>query len=261
MAVVDSYAPGRFCWVDLGTGDAADAKRFYAGLFGWTCEDRALGDGAAYTMLLLRGKSVAALYQLEAQQQATGVPPSWLSYIAVASADRAAERTPSLGGTVVMEPFDVLDVGRMAIVQDPTGGIVAIWEARTHQGAELMHEPNSLCWNELATTDVAGAGAFYEGLLGWGLDRRHQGETGYVVFRQGEHMTGGMRAIRPEWGAVPPHWLVYFSVEDCDATLARAERLGGVVESPPADISGIGRCAILCDPQGARFAVIRSTTP
>jgi predicted enzyme related to lactoylglutathione lyase len=259
MTVVDTYAPGRFCWVDLGTNDPAGAKRFYTGLFGWTYEDRPMGDGAFYTMLLLHGKSVAALYQQDAQQQAMGIPPTWLSYIAVESADRAAERARNLGGTVLMEPFDVLDVGRMTLIQDPTGAVAALWEARRHQGAELIEEPNTLAWNELATTDVAKAGPFYEGLLGWELDRQQYGPVDYTLFRQGERASGGMMAIQPEWGRVPPHWLAYFAVEDCDATAARAQQLGGTVLTPPADIPTVGRFATIKDPQGASFAIIAMT--
>ncbi|HEU5040241.1 MAG TPA: VOC family protein, partial [Gemmatimonadales bacterium] len=155
MAVVDTYAPGRFCWVDLGTSDTAAAKGFYTGLFGWTVEDRPMGNGAFYTMLFSGGRSVAALYQQDPQQQAMGIPPNWLSYICVESADRSAELAGKLGGTVLMDAFDVLDVGRMAMIQDPTGAVVALWEPRTHQGAEMVEEPNTLAWNELETGDTA----------------------------------------------------------------------------------------------------------
>jgi len=218
MAVVDMYAPGRFCWVDLGTTDTADAKRFYTALFGWTTEDRPMGDGSYYTMLFSGGRSVAALYRQDAQQQAMGIPPHWLSYIAVESADRSAGLVGTLGGTVLMEPFDVLDVGRMAMIQDPTGAVVALWEPRTHQGAEVVEEPNTLAWNELETGDTARAAAFYAGLLGWGAESSRFGTTDYTIFRQGERMTGGMMAIPAEWGPVPPHWLVYFAVGCTPAT-------------------------------------------
>ena len=257
MAAVDTYAPGRFCWADLGTSDTADAKRFYTGLFGWTFEDRPMGNGAVYTMLFSGGRSVAALYQQDAQQQAMGIPPNWLSYISVESADRSAELVRTLGGTVLMDAFDVLDVGRMAMIQDPTGAVVALWEARAHHGAEVVEEPNTLAWNELETGDTAKAASFYGGLLGWAAEGSRYGEIDYTIFRQGERMAGGMMAIPAEWGPVPPHWLVYFAVSDCDAAAAEATRLGGSVTSPPMDIPGVGRFALIRDPQGAVFAVIR----
>ena len=254
MTAVETHAPGRFCWVDLGTTDAPAAKQFYTGLFGWTAEDRPMGDGQSYTMFHLGGKSVAALYQQDAQQQAMGIPPNWLSYISVESADQAAERTKGLGGTVLMEPFDVLDVGRMAMIQDPTGAVVALWEPRRHIGAEVIEEPNTLAWNELATTDPGRAGDFYGGLLGWAAERQQYGPMDYTIFKQGERMNGGMMALGPDMG--PPHWLVYFAVADCDAAAASAARLGGSVYVAPTDIPSVGRFGVLRDPQGAAFAII-----
>lgn len=261
MTVVETHAPGRFCWVDLGTSDAEAAKRFYTSLFGWSFEDRPMGGDAYYTMLFLRGKSVAALYPQDAQQQAAAVPPNWLSYVSVESADRAAERTRNVGGTVLLEPLDVLDVGRMTMVQDPTGAVVALWEPKSHQGAEVIEEAGALCWNELCTTDPDRAGRFYGDLLGWEADRQQYAEMDYTVFKQGDRLNGGMMAIAPEWGPVPPHWRVYFAVEDCDATAAEAGRLGGTVDLTPSDIPGVGRFAVLRDPQGAVFAILRPEPP
>src|SRR5689334_220900 len=170
MPVMESYAPGMFCWADLGSPDALDAKRFYTALFGWTAEDRPMGPGAFYTTLNHQERAVAALY---AQDPASGAgAPHWLTYISVGSANEAARRTRELGGTVVVEPFDVLDVGRMALVQDPTGAVVALWQPRRHVGAGIMNETGALCWNELATLDPGRAEAFYAGLLGWSATTR-----------------------------------------------------------------------------------------
>lgn len=253
MPLMDTYAPGTFCWADLGTPDAAAATRFYTALFGWTAEDRPTGPDAFYTMLTLDGRSVAALYQQEPSVAAS--PPQWLSYISVGSASESAERAKALGGAVLMEPFDVLDVGRMAMVQDPTGAVVALWEPRRHAGAGLVGEPNALCWNELATTDTRRAGAFYTSLLDWVAEA--EGTTAYVTFTGAGAPRGGMLAIAPELGPVPPHWLVYFAVSDCEGQTALAQSLGGAVRLPPTDATGIGRFAVLVDPQGAVFAVIQ----
>jgi hypothetical protein len=254
MTVVETYAPGTFCWADLGTPDAAAAKRFYTGLFGWSPEDRPIGAGAFYTMFGIDGKSVSALYQQEPQP---GLTPHWLSYISVESADAAARRTRELGGTVVDDAFDVLDVGRMAAIQDPTGGVVALWEPKRHIGAGVVGEMNTLCWNELATTDTAAAGRFYQDLLGWRADTQQIGSIPYTLFRLGETSAAGMLEIGPDLGPVPSHWLVYFAVSDCDASTGRARSLGAQVKVPPSDIEGVGRFAILEDPQGASFAIIR----
>jgi predicted enzyme related to lactoylglutathione lyase len=253
MPLIDTYAPGTFCWADLGTPDAAAATRFYTALFGWTAEDRPMGPGASYTMLHADGRSVAALYPQEAAQQG---PPHWLSYISVASASDAAARATALGGTLLMEPFDVLDVGRMAMVQDPAGAVVALWEPRRHAGAGLAGEPGSICWNELATTDTARAGAFYTALLDWTADAQPMGGTAYTLFTAGGAPRGGMMAIAPSGRPVPPHWLVYFAVHDCEGTTALAQSLGGAVRHPPTDAPGVGRFSVLADPQGAVFAAI-----
>ena len=257
MTVVTAHAPGTFCWADLGTTDAAAAKGFYTGLFGWSLEERPMGEGASYTMFRIGTNSVAALYQQDAQQQALDLPPNWLSYVAVESADRSAQRTRSLGGTVLMDPFDVFDVGRMTMIQDPTGAVLALWEPRTHIGAGVVGEPNSLCWNELATPDTERAGAFYTGLFDWGVERQPMRDFVYTCFKSGEELKGGMMEINPEWGPVPPHWLVYFAVDDCDASAAAVTALGGGLRVPPTDVPGVGRFAVLQDPQGAVFAILQ----
>jgi predicted enzyme related to lactoylglutathione lyase len=254
MPPMDQYAPGTFCWADLGTSDAAAAKRFYTALFGWTAEDRPSGPDTFYTMLLRDGRSVTALYSQEAAHQSG--PPHWLSYISVGSATDASRRARALGGRVVDEPFDVLDVGRMAVVQDPTGAVVALWEPRRHAGAGIIGETNAMCWNELATTRTDLAEAFYAGLFGWAADTHAAGARAYTTFTGGGVPRAGMRAIDPARGPVPPHWLVYFAVSDCDGQVALVQSLGGRVRVPPGDIPGIGRFAIVSDPQGATFAVI-----
>jgi uncharacterized protein len=254
MPLIDRYAPGTFCWTDLGTPDAPAATRFYSALFGWTAEDRPMGPDAFYTMFHLDGRPVAALYPQE--EAAPQGPPHWLSYVAVDNANEAAARTKALGGIVLMEPFDVLDVGRMTMVQDPTGAVVALWEARRHAGASVIGEAGAMCWNELGTTDIRRAGEFYSSLLGWSADTRPMGNFSYTTFTADGATRGGMMTIAPSWGPVPPHWLVYFAVGNCEGTVAHCQSLSGSVRVPPTDIPEVGRFAVLADPQGAVFAVI-----
>ena len=253
MSLIDTYAPGTFCWADLGTPDDAAATRFYTTLFGWTAQRMPMGPGAFYTMLHADGRSVAALYRQEAPAHG---PPRWLSYIAVAQAGDAAGRAKALGATVLMEPFDVLDVGRMAMVQDPTGAVVALWEARRHAGAGVMGEPGSICWNELATTDTARAGTFYASLLGWSADAQPMGATVYTLFSSDGASRGGMMTIPPAWGGVPAQGLVYFAVSDCDGATTLAQSLGATVRVAPTEAPGVGRFSMIADPQGAVFAMI-----
>jgi predicted enzyme related to lactoylglutathione lyase len=258
MPVMESYAPGTFCWADLGTPDAGAAKRFYTALFGWTAEDRPMGPGAFYTMLTHQGRAVAALY---AQDPASGAgAPHWLNYISVESASDTARRTRELGGTVMVEPFDVLDVGRMALVQDATGAVVALWQPRRHAGAGISGETGAICWNELATTDTDRAEAFYAGLFGWSATTHEMGGSRYTTFARDGEPCGGMLPVDPSWGAVSPHWLVYFAVSDCDGQVALVQSLGGAVRVPPADVPGVGRFAVVADPQGATFAMLQRRT-
>lgn len=261
MSATAAHAPGTFSWADLGTTDPAAAKRFYTGLFGWSFEDRPISDGEYYTIFDVGGKSVAALYSQMADQRAAGTPPHWLSYVSVESADQAASRAAELGGTVLAPAFDVMEAGRMAVVQDPTGGVLAVWEARKYPGAGLLGEPGALCWNELYTRDPARAAEFYGDLFGWAHETMPMPGFEYTVFKRGGQGAGGAMPIQAEWGDMPPHWSVYFAVEDCDARAASAARLGGTVLRPPADIAGVGRFAVLQDPQGATFSVLQPASP
>lgn len=261
MQEVTKYEPGTFCWVELATSDSAAAKNFYSKLFGWECVDNPMGPDSFYTMLRLNGKDVGGLFQLTPEMATRGVPPSWLSYVSVASADESAEKTKAAGGTVMKEPFEVFSIGRMAAVQDPTGAVFALWQAGEHQGAGIYNIPGSFCWNELGTRDTQKAGEFYSELFGWTRETTQLGPIEYTMFSHAERGAAGMYKIPPEMGPVPPHWLVYFAVDDCDAKVQKATELGASVMKPPDDIPGIGRFAVLTDPQGAAFAVIKLDNP
>ena len=149
MATITQHAPGTFCWPELATTDQAGAKAFYTKLFGWETADTDIGGGEFYTMLKLAGRDVGALYSMRKEERATGVPPHWNSYVSVESADRAAARAKELGGTVILEPFDVMEAGRMAFIQDPTGAIFGVWQAKQHTGTSVLDEVGALCWTAL----------------------------------------------------------------------------------------------------------------
>ena len=257
MSVVTKHEPGSFCWPELATSDAAGAKTFYRGIFGWDATDSPAGPDMVYTMLQKSGKNVGALYGLGPEQK--GVPPHWNIYVTVASADQTARKAKELGGKVVMEPFDVMDIGRMAIIQDPQGAMICIWEPKKHIGAEVINEPGTLCWAELDTTDMDSAEKFYTALFGWGAKRSGEAanETPYTEWQRGGNSIGGMMTIPKEWGPVPPNWLVYFMVTDVDETTKKAGQTGGHAIVPPMDIPKTGRFSVIGDPQGAVFAVFK----
>jgi predicted enzyme related to lactoylglutathione lyase len=261
MPEMNEYSSGTFCWIDLGTTDASGAKRFYGELFGWGFNDQPAGPDIVYTMLQIAGKDVAALYELDEEMQSQGIPPSWLSYVSVSSADDTAQKAKELGGRVIKEAFDVFDVGRMAIVQDPLGATFALWQPRSHIGARLINQPATLCWNELMTTDVDKAERFYTELFGWKSEVQQMGPTTYTTFQNGERPAAGMLAISKEMGEIPPNWMVYFAVDDCEKSVDKAKSLGGKIDAPTTEIRGVGRFAVVQDPQGAHFAFIQLENP
>ncbi len=248
---VTEHALGTFCWTELETSDAAGAKQFYRSLFGWEYQDNPMGEEMVYTMVQLRGKNLGALYQ----DSKPGVPPHWTSYVRVPSADESASQAKTLGGTVIAEPFDVMEHGRMAVLQDPTGAVFCVWQQRQHHGAQIVGEPGAFCWHELMTKDLQAAKTFYTGLFMWST-KKNDSVDYYTEFQAGGKSFAGMMAITPEMGDVPPNWLPYLMVDDCDATVAKAQQLGGAAHVPGKDIPGVGRIAVLADPQGAAFAII-----
>ena len=258
MPEVIMHRPGSFCWADLATPDPEAAKAFYTKLFSWEAQDVPAGETDVYTMLNKGGKAAAALFQMPSEMQQQGMPAYWQCYVSVEDVDRSAEKAAELGGTVVAPPFDVMKAGRMAVVQDPTGAVLCLWQPKQHIGAQVRDEPGALCWNELCTKDVSAARAFYEGLFGWNVNEM-TGAIGqaYDEFRAGEQSVGGMMEIQKEWGEVPPHWSVYFAVDDCDAIMEMAKRLGGKNEMQPMDIENVGRFVMLQDPQGGHFLVLQ----
>ncbi|MFN2578378.1 MAG: VOC family protein [Pyrinomonadaceae bacterium] len=250
-----THAPGSFCWIELATTDGAGAKKFYSELFGWEAQDDPIGQGMVYTTLKLNGKNAGALYQ-KGGEEMREVPTHWASYISVTSADETAAKAKALGATVIQGPFDVMEHGRMAIISDPTGAHFCIWQAKQHKGVSVQGETNSLCWNELLTNDTGRAIDFYTKLFGW-KTRTDSGATPYSEITNGNEHIGGIMQIQPQMGPMPPSWVIYIAVEDCDGTAQKATSLGGRQYMPPTDIPNVGRFAVLSDPQGAVFNVIK----
>jgi len=247
MPVIEKYEPGMFCWIELATNDAAAAKSFYTSLFGWNANDMPIPDGSVYTMLQVDGHDLGALYENKEHR------PAWNSYVNVASVDETAQRAQESGANVIAQPFAVMDVGRMAIIADPQGASLCLWQAGRHIGATIRGDVNTLCWNELMTSDIEGARTFYTNLFGWTLKPSPE----YTEINVGSTGVGGMMQITPEMKGMPTAWTPYFCVADCDATAEKVKSLGGRVYMPPTDIPNVGRFAVLADPQGATFNIIK----
>jgi predicted enzyme related to lactoylglutathione lyase len=256
MPNIEKHAPGSFCWIELATTDQNAAKAFYAGLFGWGSVDFPMGPDASYTMFNIDGRNAAAAYALKPEMQSQGIPPHWMVYVAVESADATADKVTAAGGKVTVAPFDVYDFGRMAVLQDPTGAMFSVWQAMKHTGTGIGKVPGTLCWADLDSPDQAAAAAFYAAVFGWQM-MPGQDNSGYLHIKNGEEFIGGIRPPQHQDPNVPPHWISFFMTADCDATTAKARELGARVYMEPMTIGDAGRMAVLADPQGAAFSVIQ----
>jgi len=248
MGERESHEHGTFSWTDLSTPDAEASKAFYGGLFGWEFEDNPIPDGGVYVMAKLGGRSAAAMFETSERH------PAWASYVTVDDADAITERARELGANVMSEPFDVMDVGRMAILQDPPGAVFCVWQARTSIGAEVVNGPGALSLNQLNTTDPDAARRFYTDLFGWRFEDVQGGPGPYTGIYQGERLNGGMMQM-PPGQAAPPHWLVFFGIDDIDAAAGRITSSGGRLVVETMDVPG-GQILVAQDPQGATFGLV-----
>ncbi len=254
MSERTSYAPGTPNWVDLSTPDQEAAAAFYGPLFGWTFDPgENPEETGGYLSAMLREQPVGGVMRIMQE----GQPPAWSTYVSVEDADATMEAVKANGGTVAIEPMDVLDIGRMGFFIDPTGAFCGIWQPKTFKGAGLVNEPGAFSWNELETRDTEAAKAFYGAVFGWSFeDHEMPGMGTYTEWKRGESPIGGMADIDgrvPD--EVPAHWMVYFAVDDTDAAVEQVKGGGGEVRFGPVDIPA-GRFAMVADPFGAAFAVI-----
>lgn len=256
MSERTNYAPGTPCWVDLATPDVEGAAVFYGSLFGWEVPELPnSAEMGGYRRAKKNGKDVAGVYPLMEE----GQPPAWATHIAVADAAATMDAVRAAGGQVLVEPMEIADYGKMSVFTDPTGAVCGAWQPNSFAGAELVNEYGTFGWNELGTRDTAAAKEFYGAVFGWThVDEESVRAGTYTVWKVGDAMVGGMLDLSavgvPE--EVPPHWLVYFTVEDTDAAVEKVKSGGGDVRMEPIDIP-IGRFAVVADQFGAAFAVMQ----
>ena len=265
----DGYIPGVPCWIDTNQPDPDKAAEFYGGLFGWELENVMPAEsGGKYFMARIRGRDAAAISSVP-----EGAPPQamWNTYIQVESADETAEKVRAAGGSVLTEPFDVFDSGRMAVCADPQGAVFSLWQPNQHLGTRVDNEHGAINFNDLATNDPEGAKAFYGEVFGWEtLDLGPS--VMWAMQAYGDHLeeiNPGNRERLAEFGGptgfenvvasmstaeegVPPHWSITFGVDNADEVAAKAKELGGEVVAGPFDVPWV-RMAVLRDPQGATF--------
>lgn len=251
MTDVQSPPAGIFTWIDLASTDLDRSREFYTGLFGWdafTVPDPAAG---GYGFFLKDGKQAAGF------GPAMGEPISaWNAYVSVEDSDVTAQRVRAAGGQVIAGPMEVMGQGVLTVFTDPAGAFFSTWQSKEMQGLQVRNEPNTFCWAELNTRDAAGAERFYESVFGWGAKTETTPDGSYTEWTvDGDSMAGMFPMTEQIPAEVPPHWRVYFTVENVDAAVSRAQELGGSVVVPAMDI-GMGRFAVLSDTTGAVFAVM-----
>ncbi|MEU1297513.1 VOC family protein [Streptomyces sp. NPDC005840] len=252
MAVRPEGTP---CWADAMFTDLEGAERFYADVLGWTF-GRESAEFGGYTQAYADGRAVAAVVPPMPGQEA---PARWCLYLASPDAEATAARITEHGGTVLMEPMRVGDLGTMCVAREPGGAVFGVWQAGVHEGFEATAVPGAYCWAELLTRDPERSDAFLSAVFPYGAGRIQDDAVDFRVFDLGrEPVLGRMRMTGDVPPEVPAYIDVYFAVADCDVAVARAVALGGTVRSGPAD-SPFGRVAALTDPQGARFSVIDVT--
>jgi predicted enzyme related to lactoylglutathione lyase len=279
----DGYPPGVPCWVDTAQPDPEAAATFYSGLFGWEFEDRMPADSPGrYFVARLGGFDVAGVGSQPEELPST---PTWNTYVWVDSADETTANATAAGGQAVIEPFDVLDAGRMAMLADPEGATFCVWQAKAHKGAALVNEPGTWNFSELNTRDPEGAAAFYGAVFGWEATSFDTGGAGdFTMFRRpgyGEHLMERDPDLRDRQATdsappgfedavawlvpitgehTPPRWSITFAVDDADAAAEKAAALGGQVLAPPFNAPWV-RMTVLSDPQGATFTASKYMPP
>ncbi len=256
------YPEGQFSWTDLMTPDPEQARAFYCSLFGWDAKDMQTPTGPPYTMFLLHGQVVAGLGSQPPHLREAGILPSWTSYINVENLEHTIGRSVEAGSTVIMEPMEISPEGRMAMIADPSGAAVGLWQPQEHQGVDLRDAPGAMSWNELQTRDLDRATRFYAAVFGWKWTA--SGDTGYLVAtleaKEGtdKGVAGAMTMPPAVPAQVPNYWSVYFEVADCDASTWLATELGGTTLVPPMDMGDM-RFSGITDPSGAMFMLLSGT--
>ena len=248
---------GDFCWLECAALDPQAAKEFYSSLFGWTYEE---GNDPAmpYTTLMAGEIPIGGLYALMDEQKQEGIPPNWTSYIQVDKLEPMLAKVGEHGGHIHLDPCEVPNHGRLAVIQDPTGATVAMWEPGEHAGCAYGNGDGMPTWFELMTTNLDEAVRFFGAVFGWTTEDHPVVPDGsYKILMNDGQPVGGAMQMGEEFAGIPSHWMPYFQVADPDAIAGKVEQGGGVVRVPPMDIEGVGRFAVASAPDGAVFSIIR----
>ena len=251
----EPWKTGTPCWVDLIVPDVEKAVAFYSDLFGWNCEEGP-PEAAGYRMCMLKGRPAAGIGPGPQDRE---LPSVWSTYLATDDADATARAVMENGGSLMLEPFDVLDVGRMGVGFDPSGSAFGLWQAKSHIGSGVVNEAGALTWNECMTRDYQGSKAFYTKVFGHRFDELGDESFHYATISVDDRVVGGIGELSAEMPPeLPSHWMTYFASDDVDDTVERAPASAALLRTGPMD-TPYGRMAVLEGPQGEVFSVIKGS--
>lgn len=260
MAKMEPVQAGQFCWIELATPDLSSAQNFYKALFKWQMNGHPMPNGATYEMINVADCEVGGAFELDDAMREEGMMPNWNIYAAVSNVDDATAQAKKLGATILREPFDVMEYGRMSVIQDPTGAVFCMWQSKEGLGEQPSPDQEGMfSWFELINDDVKTAAQFYSQLFNWRAKEQAMpnGHT-YTTFTLNDKPVAGMIAKDPAWGDdVPNWWGVYFTTHNIDATVKNATKAGANVVYEPMDIPDVGRISMLTDPQNVHFSLFQ----
>ncbi len=256
MSKVSSYKQGTPNWIDLSATDVDASRSFYNKLFGWEYSEEPTDQGVPYIMARKDGAAAAGMMQQTAEQTAQGMPPMWTVYLAVDDAADAISKVEANGGKVVMPAMKIMESGTMGIIFDSVGAGLGLWQAANHIGCEVVNEHGAFTWSEVVTDKPERLDAFYHAVTGARFETGKVGDMDYTRMMVDGKPVGG--TMPPQMEGTPPHWHVFFGVDDADVAAATATENGGAVVVKPFD-TPVGRIAVLSDPQGAMFSVMKGS--
>lgn len=255
MAEAKTAVAHKPIWVDLSTSDASAARDFYAKLFGWKVEVNPDPQYGGYALAKIGGKDVAGIGPKQMAEQ----PSAWMVYIGTPDVEDTVKKAQAAGGNVIVAPMSVGDQGKMAIIQDPSGGVIGVWQSQAMTGAQVIDQPNTMGWAELNSRGVEKAKPFYKKLFGWTEKKTPPSGDNpeYTEFQiAGKSVAGAMEMNPMVPQEVPSYWMVYFNVDDVDKAFKKTIDAGAKEMLAPQDMPG-GRFAIVSDPQGASFGLLK----
>ena len=250
--------PGEFCWAELYTQNMENAVPFYQSLFGWQTKTVPIDTNQNYTFFNVGEKGIAGGFEINSEMKAHNFSPQWNSYILVEDIQKSVAKAKSLGAEVLKDVSDVMDMGKMAILTDPTGAIISLWQNLKPTANESLSKltPGTIGWNELITSDIEKATEFYSKLFNWSpeVEEFQPGSTYTTFLNNGIPVAGMVKYM--EGGAVGSRWSVYFTVDNIEESMNIAVDNGADICFAPIDIEGVGRFTMVRDPEEVFFSIM-----